>query len=188
MKRLLLGARRPAPISARSCRKPGQHAVDVLLVVEEAGYLGAHLGHDLFVDAAGPLVDDEQSDIVLAHLPGDRAEDRLLGHLGIEELVRLLDGDHQGLGLGRVVGHRFSVRLLVLRVDTAGEHIGHEHISGDVAGSGRTPGRRSCPASRWSRMLLTASLGRLRHRRTAAARCGQAALQVSKVPSWMFAL
>ena len=52
-------------------------------------------GHHLVVDAAGPLVDDQQRDVVLAQLAGDRAEDGVAGDRRVEELVRLLDGDHQ---------------------------------------------------------------------------------------------
>ena len=39
----------------------------------------AQLRHDLAVDAAGTLIDDQQRDAELAHLARDGAEDRLFG-------------------------------------------------------------------------------------------------------------
>ncbi len=57
------------------------------------------------VDTRGPLIDDEQCDIVLAQFAGDRAEGRLRGQVRVEELVRFFDSDDQRGRLFAFVTH-----------------------------------------------------------------------------------
>src|SRR6266540_1980219 len=77
----------------------GRAAPDVLeepvVVVEGRDDPRAELRADLFVYPARTLVDDEEPDVVLPHLAGDRPEDRVSGDVGGQELVRFLDRDHE---------------------------------------------------------------------------------------------
>ncbi len=101
---------------------------DVRVVVQQAGDAGADLAHHLRVDPAGPLIDDQQRDVVLAQFAGDRAEDGVPGHGGIEKLVRLLDGDDQRARLLAPFSQRLLLAPDVVGVDAAGDVVGHQQV------------------------------------------------------------
>ena len=86
---------------AQRCRAgdAGEDGANVVLFIEQCRDPRPNLTHDLGVDAARSLIDDEQRDVVLTHLSRDRPEDGVPCDGGVEELMRLLDGDHQGARL-----------------------------------------------------------------------------------------
>ncbi len=106
-------------------RHPGEHAIDVPLVIQQAGYLGADLAHHFLIDAAGSLVDHQQSDIILPHLAGDGTEYGLPGKLMAEEPVRLLNGYDQRPGFSDILPHRLLHPLSILGVNSPGEKVRH---------------------------------------------------------------
>src|SRR3990172_2696828 len=57
----------------------GENRPDVGFIVEQTRHPSSDLAHDLVIDPARALIDDEQSDVVLAQLAGDVPEDRVAG-------------------------------------------------------------------------------------------------------------
>ncbi len=108
----------------------GEHRPNVGFVVQEASNPGPHLAHDLVVDAAGALVHDEKGDVVLTQLAGDVAEDGVARDLRVQELVSLLDDDHQGPWFVALVAGREILLLDIALVDATGEVVGDQDVGG----------------------------------------------------------
>ena len=131
--RLLLGLQpgQHRPQLARPGRA-SEHRVDVALVVQQAGQPGADLAHHLFVDGAGPLVDDHQGHVALAVFPGDGPESCLGCHRWVEKLVGLFYDDHQRPRFLACPALGFLLSFHVQVVYAPGQEIAYQHVGRQV--------------------------------------------------------
>ena len=129
--RLLAGIKASKHLAQSACSAhTREDRPNVGFVVEQAGHPGPDLTHHLIFDAARPLIDNKQSNVVFTQLPGDVAEDRVPGDAWVEEFVGFLDYDHEWAGFFAFLPGGQILPMDVACMDAPGEIVGDQYIGG----------------------------------------------------------